>query len=257
MEGWEAGEKMMTRIFRCVSAGATFAGITLALMLFAGVARAQTSASTEVPAIVTPGEAIVKQAPDQAWVTVVTDARAPKPADARRLGAQAMTDVQAALKATGLAADAIRTRAFSLQPEMQWQNGRSSIIGYIAHNEIEVRVDDLDKLPDVLDAANTPKGVSLTIEGPRFDVKAREALERQALTKAVENAMSRAQAMAAGARLTLGSIVRIENQTMSSQPMPMPRAMTAMASAAPEPRTPIVPGEIEIRAQVTLSVSVR
>jgi uncharacterized protein YggE len=37
----------------------------------------------------------------------------------------------------------------------------------------------------------------------------------------------------------------------------MPRAMTAMASAAPEPRTPIVPGEIEIRAQVMLSVSVR
>ncbi len=226
------------------------------LMLAAAVARAQTPASTDVPAIVTPGEAIVKVAPDQAWVTVATDARASKPADARRLGAQAMTDVQTALKGTGLPPDAIRTVAFSLQPETQWQNGKASIIGYIAHNEIEVRVDDLDKLPDVLDAANTPKGVSLSIEGPRFDVKARETLERQALTKAVENAMGRAQAMATGAHLTLGSIVRIENQTASTIPMPMPRVM-AMAAAAPEPKTPIVPGEIEIRAQVTLSVSVK
>jgi uncharacterized protein YggE len=213
-----------------------------------------------VPTVVTAGEAVVKRAPDRAWVLVATDAHAPKPVDARRLGAQAMTDVQAALKATGLAADAIRTVAYSLQPETTWNNGRATVTGYVAHNQIEVRVDDLDRLPDVLDAANTPKNVSLTVDGPRFDLKDRETVERQVLSAAVENAMARARAMAEGAKVTLGAIQSIENQTPPSEPtrMPMARLMgPAGGAGGAVPATPVTPGEIEIVARVTVSIAIR
>ena len=137
--------------------------VIAAAVLVAGPQAADArQAPPPVPTVVTAGEAVVKRAPDRAWVLVATDAHAPKPVDARRLGAQAMTDVQTALKATGLATDAIRTVAYSLQPETAWNNGRATVTGYVAHNQIEVRVDDLDKLPDVLDAANTSKNVSVT-----------------------------------------------------------------------------------------------
>jgi uncharacterized protein YggE len=215
-------------------------------------------AAPPVPTVVTAGEAVVKRAPDRAWVLVATDAHAPKPVDARRLGAQAMTDVQAALKATGLAADAIRTVAYSLQPETAWNNGRATVTGYVAHNQIEVRVDDLDKLPDVLDAANTPKSVSLTIEGPRFDLKDRETVERQVLSSAVENAIARARALAEGAKMTLGAIQSIENQTPSSEPTPIPMFRSiAGAGGGSGPATPVTPGEIEILARVTVSIAIR
>jgi uncharacterized protein YggE len=215
-------------------------------------------ASPPVPALVTAGEAVVERAPDRAWVRVATDAHAPKPADARRLGAQAMTDVQAALKATGLAADAIRTVAYSLQPETTWTNGRATITGYVAHNQIEVRVDDLDKLPDVLDAADTPKNVSLTVDAPRFDLKDRETVEREVLASAVENAMARARAMAEGAKATLGAIQRIENQSLPSEPAPTPmiRTMAPSGGAGGAPATPVTPGQIEIHARVLVTIAI-
>jgi uncharacterized protein YggE len=209
------------------------------------------------PMIVTAGEATVKKAPDEAWLLISTDARAPKAVDARRLAAEAMTDVQTALKATGLAADAIRTVAFAVEPQLVWNQGRSTTTGYLAHNQIEVRVDDLGKLPDVFDAATTPKAVTLAISGPRFDVKDRETVERQLLAAAVENALARARAMAEGAHLTLGPIEHIENETPSPGGA-MPMRMIAVGSGeAPGQSTPVTPGEIELRAAVRLTVGVR
>jgi uncharacterized protein YggE len=233
--------------------------VIAAAVLVAGPQAADArQAPPPVPTVVTAGEAVVKRAPDRAWVLVATDAHAPKPVDARRLGAQGMTDVQAALKATGLAADAIRTVAYSLQPETAWNNGRATVTGYVAHNQIEVRVDDLDKLPDVLDAANTPKNVSLTVEGPRFDLKDRETVEREVLASAVENAMARARAMAEGAKVTLGAIQSIQNQSASeSIQMPMARSLAAAGGAGGAPPTPVTPGEIEIHARVTVSIAIR
>jgi uncharacterized protein YggE len=242
---------------------ASLKGSVLVIAAVGLLARAQPcdahQASPPVPDLVTAGEAVVERAPDRAWVRVATDAHAPKAADARRLGAQAMTDVQAALKATGLAADAIRTVAYSLQPETTWTNGRATITGYVAHNQIEVRVDDLDKLPDVLDAANTPKNVSLTVDEPRFDLKDRETVEREVLVSAVENAMARARAMAQGAKVTLGAIQSIENQSPPSEtaPTPMIRTMAPIGGGGGAPATPVTPGQIEIHARVLVTIAIR
>ena len=236
---------------------------TIVIAAAALVAGPQTAdarqAAPPVPTVMTTGEAVLRRAPDRAWVLVATDAHAPKPVDARRLGAQAMIDVQAALKATGLAADAIRTVAYSLQPETAWNNGRATVTGYVAHNQIEVRVDDLDRLPDVLDAANTPKNISLTVDGPRFDLKDRETVERQVLASAVENAMARARAMADGAKVTLGAIQSIENQTAPSEgmPMPMARSLAVVAGGGDASATPVTPGEIQILARVRVSIAIR
>jgi hypothetical protein len=227
------------------------------IAVFATPAFAQ-DAPPARPAITTPGEATITRAPDRAWVTVATDARAGNSGDARRMGAMAMSDVQAALKTTGLAPDAIRTLGFSLQPQVLWTEGKSSVTGFVAHNEIEVRVDDLDKLPAVLDVVTTPKNVSLSIEGPRFDLKDREAIEHDALAAAVANAMSRARAIAEGAKASLGPILSIENETPSSPgPMPLVRGLSMATAGGAPPSTPITPGTIEIRAAVRLTIAIQ
>jgi uncharacterized protein YggE len=232
------------------------AAACVGLAVILGVAPAAFAQQAAVPSITTPGEASIKRAPDRAWVTVSTDARAPKSADARRIGAQAMTDVQTALKGTGVTPEAIRTVAYSLQPDMSYDNGHATVVGYIAHNEIEVRVDDLDKLPDVIDAANTPKNVSLSINGPRYDLKDRETVERQVLSLAVENALARARAIAEGARMTLGGIQHIENESAPSA-VPMVRMQSAAVAGGRGTPTPISPGEIEIEARVQVTIAIR
>jgi uncharacterized protein YggE len=68
--------------------------------------------------------------------------------------------------------------------------------------------------------------------------------------------MARAAAIAGGARRDLGNIVRLEEQRNSSGPMPMYRMAADMAQAGGAP-TPITPGDVEIRAQVTAVVALK
>lgn len=204
------------------------------------------------PVIVTHGQATVKRAPNQAWVSIAAESRASAPAEAQRLNAEAMQAVNAALSKTGLAADAIRTTGYSLQPDMEYVNGRGRIKGYIARNQVEARVDDLKKLGAVLDAAGASGATSMA--GLKFDITDRAAVERDALRLAVQDAMASARAMASGAGVNVGPIVRIDEQYQAS-PQPMYAMRAGGGAAAAE--TPVSPGELEIRAQVMLTVAIR
>jgi uncharacterized protein YggE len=225
------------------------------LLVLATTVYAQAPAAP--PVVVTHGEATLKRAPDRAWLTVAAETRDVRAAEARRRNAEAMTAVQAALKGAGVRPDALRTTGFSLTPEFDWNDGKSVFRGYVVRNQIEVRVDELDRLSDVLDAVNGPRNVALSIHGPRFGLKDETAARNEALKSAVEDAMSRAQALAAGAKRTLGPIVRVEEHIVGTMPpQPMPVAMR-MSAAPAEAATPVSPGEIEVRGRVTLTVEIR
>lgn len=231
-----------------------FASCGVLAVMCASPALAQTTA-TLAPVIVTEGEAIVKRAPDRAWLSMSTETREPRAADARRRGAEAMTSLQSALRAAGVPSDAIRTLSFGLVPEMDWNNGKGTVRGYLVRNQIEVRIDDIDKLGEVIEAANTSKSTSVSVTGPRFDLKDRSSAESEALRQAVQVAMTRAQAMAAGAKRSLGAIVRIEDRGTPGGPEP--KMFTMAARAAGPVETPINPGEIEVRGAVSVTVELR
>lgn len=202
------------------------------------------------------GEATVKRMPDQAFLTVSTNVTAAKPEDARRQSADLTTSVIAQLKGTGLAADAIRTLGFDLSPNYTTQTGSSGlhVTGYSARNTVEVRVDDLDKLPAVIDTVMAPKNSGLSIDGPRFDLKDRAKAEEEALTQAVATAISRTKAMARGDGLQVFGTAKIEEEGVSS-PSPGPRPMYRTMAVAAAPPTPIEAGPIEITATVVVTVT--
>jgi uncharacterized protein YggE len=225
----------------------------IALATLAVPARAQTPTTDTVPVIVAQGTGVIKRAPDQGWVSIAAESRAATPAEAQRQAAEAMTSAQKALAGTGLAQDAIKTTGYTLRPDIEYTSGRSRVRGYIARNEIEVRVDDLSKIGAVIDAAGSSGATQMS--GLRFDLKDRAAVEQEVLRLAVQDAMARARAMAAGANASLGPIVRIE-ESGGRMPPPMPYMMRTAAEAAPAP-TPVTPGELEIRAEVSLTVRVR
>jgi len=204
------------------------------------------------PVIVTTGEASIEMAPDVAWVSIAAESRAATPAAAQQGSAQAMTAVQAALTAAGIDRADVRTTGYSVEPDMERTGGRSRVIGYIARNRVDVRVLDLTKLGAVIDAAGASGATSMA--GLRFDLADRATVERDALRRAVEDAFSRARAMADGARATLGPIVRIEEQ---AQYRPSYGREMMQLAAAPPPETPVSPGQVQVTAQVTLTVQIR
>jgi uncharacterized protein len=231
------------------------AAMVIAVLLTSSSAVAQTPASTESIVVVT-GEGLVKAAPDQAWVTLATEHRSKNPKDAQSQIAKAMTAVQERLAAAGLPKDAIRTTAYDLQLESDWINGRQVARGYVARNTIEVRLDDITRVGEVIDLAITSGATA--VHGVRFDLKQREALEREALKRATANARARAEAAAAGAGATIGRVVRIEEP--GNRPYPPPAPMMMMREAAQDGRaasTPVVAGEIEIRSSIVLTATLK
>lgn len=232
------------------------AGFVLCILL-SSAAGAQAPAAAEADLVVTSGEGVVRMAPDRAFVTMAAESRAPSPREAQRQNTDAMAAVQQRLRGLGLPADAVRTLAYDLQPEFNYANGRQSLKGYVARNTVEVRTDDITRVGEIIEASVSAGATS--VRDIRFDLKARDAVERDALKLAVADARARAEAMAAGAGRAFDRIVRVEEQ--GAVVTPPPRPMLAMAaeaaSPAPPPPVPIEPGELEIRARVTLVARMR
>jgi uncharacterized protein YggE len=217
----------------------------LSLLLNSVPAPAQTA---EPPQIIVTGEGLVKATPDQAWVQIGAETRSKVSKDAQQRNAEIMTAIQLKIASFGIPKDAVKTTAVDLQMEFDYANGKQTPRGYVARNTIEVRVDDLTKLGEVLDAA-VASGAA-TIHGLRFDVKGRDNLEKAALQNAVTNAMGKTQAIAAASNRAVDRVLRIEELSAGDVPRPMMRQM-AMAA---QDSTPVAAGEIEIRAQVRVAV---
>ena len=205
------------------------------------------------PSVVTHGQAVVTARPDRAFVTISAESRSRTSDDAQKQNATAMTAVLQKIEQAGVPKDAIRTVGYELQPEFDYANGRQTFRSYVARNTVEVRLDDIDRVGVVIDAAAA--GGATTITGIRFDVRNRAELERNALRQAVVDARGRAEAIAAGAGATIDRIVRIEEGGAPEYPRPMMRmAAQAMEQGAP---TPVEPSTIEVHARVTLTASLR
>jgi uncharacterized protein len=226
--------------------------VGLILLIAAATAQAQNLA-TDPPVVVVSGEGVVTAAPDQAWVSIGAETRSKNPKEAQAQNATSMNAVQQRIAAVGIPKDAVRTIAYDLQMEYDYANGKQTPKGYLARNRIEVRVDDLAKLGDVLDASVGSGATS--VHGLRFDLKRREALEREALQRAVADATARAEAAAAGAKRTIDRVIRIEEDRIQVRP-PQPQMMAVRVDNAME-KTPMAAGEIEIRGQVRLTATIK
>ena len=211
--------------------------------------------SSQIPTIVTSGEATVRRAPDVAFVSIAVETRARTPRETQQLNADAMSAVQQRVAKAALPRDAVRTTGYSIQQEFDFANGRRTPRGYVARNGIEVRLDSVDRVGELLDAM-VDAGAT-TVTGIRFDLKDRASVEREALRLAVVDARARADAIAAGAGRSIDRVVRITDTPQPRPRGPIPMAMERSVAAAGAVDTPIEAGTIEIHAQVELTAAIK
>jgi uncharacterized protein YggE len=225
----------------------------LLLLITPTVAGAQQSTVPEPPVVVTSGEGLVQAVPDRAWITITAESRAGNPRDAQRRNAEAMKPVVDKLRASGIPSEAIRTIGYDLQQEWDFVNNQRVSRGYVARNTIDVRVDAIDRIGELLEM--TVGSGATSVGGVRFDLKDRAKLEREALRLAVEDARARADAAAAGAGRSIDRVLRIDAQP-SGSPIPAPR-IAMLREQATSDAPPIAAGQMEIRAQVTLTSALK
>jgi len=197
----------------------------------------------------------VQATPDRAWIMVSAESRAPSPREAQRRTADLMRPVLDALRSAKIPDDGVRTTGYDLQQEFDFTNGKRVPRGYVARNSIEVRVDDVGRVGELLEAV--VKQGATSVSGPRFDVKDQGKLEREALRRAVTNARLKAEAAAAGAGRAIDRLLKIDESGGAPQPMPLSFARTVVAAEAGNAAPPVAVGQIEVRSQVTVTFTLK
>jgi hypothetical protein len=203
-------------------------------------------------------EATINAAPDIAYVNVGVTANGKAAAEAMASQAQAMNAMFAALAKAGIERKDMQTSGLSLYPEYDYLqiNEEGGVVrneqrlrGYVASNQLTVKVRKLDSLGATLDSlvaagGNTVNGVSFALNDPK-------KVQDEARRKAMAEAKSRAELYADAAGMRVGRIVTISESVNYSGPAPVAYAERAMAADAAAP-TPVAAGEVGYSANVSV-----
>nr|WP_111298850.1 SIMPL domain-containing protein [Paracoccus saliphilus] len=193
------------------------------------------------------GEGQSRIAPDIATVQLGVTSQAESAAAAMEQTSQQQQAVIDALTGAGIDAAQIQTAGLNLNPLMRYGEGQApEVTGYQASNLVSVRVSDLARLGEVLDAivtagANEISGITFSREDGA------EALD-EARRTAVADARRKAEVLAEAAGLTLGPVMTLrDQQTGGGGPQPLMRMEAAMADSVP-----VQAGEMEMTALVEI-----
>lgn len=157
--------------------------------------------------------------------------------------------IAAAIKKLGIDEKDIQTRDVSVYPQTSDQNGKQVVTGYQASLSVRVKVRDIGKLGEVISAANDAGANN--INGPTFTIADPAPVRAKAIEKAVADARKSAEAMAKAAGKSVGAVLAITSQDVSSIP-PGPMYDSASLRAGAEKAVPIEPGQLDISANVTV-----
>lgn len=144
----------------------------------------------------------------------------------------------------------LETTGITLSPNYSYENNQQRLIGYIATNTVSFRLNTQSAgtlLDDAVQAGAT------RIQGVSF-VAADSAIEqaqKQALKKATQDAQAQADAVFSALNLKRGEILNIQVNGASAPPPMYRQAATARLGNA-DATTPVVGGEQQIEASVTL-----
>ncbi len=195
-----------------------------------------------------------ESAPDLATINLGVTTEGATAAAALAANAQRMTALNQALRRAGVAERDIQTSNVSVNPQYAYGEGQAPrLTGYQASNNVNAKVRNIANVGRVIDAAvaaggNTVNGVSFSHADPDAQL---DAARRDAAAEARRRADLYAQVF----NMRVHRIVAVSEAGGYSPPIPMPVMM--QARAADMASTPIAPGEIETRVNLSVTYELR
>ncbi len=152
--------------------------------------------------------------------------------------------------------DKLETTGINLNPTYQYDNGKQTLTGYSASNIVSFRI-ATPKTGLLLDEA--VKAGASRIDGVSFIAtdEAIAATQKTALREATQDAQAQADAVFSALSLSKGQIVSIQvNGASAPPPRPLENVRTILRGEAlfKDP-SPVIGGEQEVQASVTLQIS--
>jgi uncharacterized protein YggE len=231
--------------------------VVLALQASLTPARAQ---ETSTRSITVTASAEVRAVPDRAVIQLGVESRASTAQAAMAQNNALMSQVVEALRALGIPEQNLQTSYINLSP--LYSNPPptnpptpAQLIGFQANNVIVAELTDLTKVAPAIDAAVTAGANQ--IQGISFRLSDEQPFRLQALRNAGARAREKGVALAAGLSIdglpvTLGPVLSASEAEY--QVIPVERGA---APAADGVSTPVLPGELIIRAQVQVRFAIQ
>lgn len=227
------------------------------------------SGVTATNTITVSGEGEVFAVPDTGEFSVTIQETAKDVATAQAAATKKTNAIVAYLKEAGVADKDVKTTDYSVYPQYQWSNGvcvqgasycppgKQTLTGFQVSQTMSVKVKDTAKAGELLSGVGT-KGAS-QVSGLSFTVEDEDALKTQSREKAIADAKSKADELAAQLGVTLVRVVGFSENTggypiMYAKTMAMD-AGGMRAESAPAPALPT--GENKITSDVSVTYEIR
>jgi len=218
---------------------------------------ASSSSSTREPEIMASGRGEVRLAPSYAILSISVTTRENAAVAAASENARKVQAVTTALRSAGLSEKEVATSGYRIDQNFVYpRDGQQPVpSGFTANTTIRAEVRRLDNLGKVVDAAISAGATG--VSAIQFLAANTEDARRSAMAEAVRQARADAEVIARAAGGSLGRLIALNSGGVS---LPVPRdlytaggtilaAEAASMSPAPPP-TRIIPGELNVTAQV-------
>lgn len=196
------------------------------------------------------GTGTIDATPDIARLTLAVQRRDASMQVARDATVKVTNAFLALCRKLGIKDAKVRSSGLTIHPEYRWdpKENQQIFTGYFVQRQLEVELDDLDKLGEVMEGAINA-GVN-EVSPPQLDSSKRKELSRDALAAAAVDARANAERIAASLGVKVGAVRTLTAGGAAPPPMPMKamrvQAMAADAGAAES----YSPGEIGFESRV-------
>ena len=228
--------------------------VLMAMLLCLGmssVAMAAPGPGTAVISVSGQGRADV--VPDMAVVNIgiVTTGKTAQLAQAEN--ARVASDVTATLGQLGIFSKDIQTN-YTMSPVYEKGDYRKAV-GYRANNTVTVTVNDVAKAGQVIDAALSSGATD--VNGLSFGLKDAKSVRNTALQMAVQDARSKADAIAAALGVKIVGIQNVKEDGGNFARYEVANARLAKLDGAAMADTPVNAGTVEVNAEVHIDFQIQ
>ena len=212
--------------------------------------KEETAANREIT-VTGRGEAI--QRPDVARVVLAASSGVQSDADqAMQTMTKQINQAVDAIKAENIKEDDIKTTGLTVYPTYDYADGRQTLRGFEAREEITVTIRDMSKVGTIIGLATT-QGIN-QIGGVSFEIDDQNAVQLTAKKSAINDARQQAEELADELGVRLGKVKNFNANMNMPAPQPlMYREKDALGSSG-QPATPeVLTGTQTITADVTVT----
>ena len=224
----------------------------------AGSLGAGTAGVFSQNSITAEGEGKVQVVPDIAEISLNITTEGTDAGQVKDDNSKKYNEVVAFLQSKGIAETSVQTEDVYLNPKYDWSSSEQKLVGYTMTTSLRVSDIAIDTLGELLDSA-VDAGIN-GIQSVSYLSSSYDETYNEALKLAVENAKNKAAAIAEAGGASVGAVTGVTEHAANTAARPgnvMMRAESGAAMDSAAGSMSIMPGQLEITANITASFEIR